>query len=137
MPRKTSAAGLNSFAVETLRNKHPISRPIDLPVDFCLQVKTRIFGTQFGQLMVPLIDLANHHNNCKHTITTHPTCEPASEDGCIVWKAGSDLAAGDEVCNIYHESMLQDRAVLQYGFLQVSNLRWLLATCIRHQRIAW
>lgn len=70
--------------------------------------------------MFPLIDMANHHNSCKHTLITHPSCGPGLEDGCVVWKAGSDVPAGEEVCNMYHDNMPQDRAVLQYGFLQVS-----------------
>jgi hypothetical protein len=37
---------------------------------------------------------------------------------CIVWRAEEDVAAGQEVCN-YYKTLKQDRALLQYGFLQV------------------
>jgi hypothetical protein len=39
---------------------------------------------------------------------------------CIVWRAEEELQPGDEVCNSY-KALLQDRSMLQYGFLQVSN----------------
>ena len=42
---------------------------------------------------------------------------------CVVWRVGEDLRAGQEVCNGYHPAMLQDTALLQYGFLQVSHER--------------
>lgn len=38
---------------------------------------------------------------------------------CVVWRAGEALTAGQEVCYGYHAAMLQDMALLQYGFLQV------------------
>jgi hypothetical protein len=37
---------------------------------------------------------------------------------CIVWRAEEELQPGDEVCNSY-KALLQDRSMLQYGFLQV------------------
>jgi hypothetical protein len=37
---------------------------------------------------------------------------------CMVWRAEEDVAAGQEVCNSY-KTLFQDRALLQYGFLQV------------------
>jgi hypothetical protein len=36
---------------------------------------------------------------------------------CITWRAGALLAPGAEVCNSYRE-MLNDRSMVQYGFLQ-------------------
>lgn len=37
---------------------------------------------------------------------------------CITWRAETALAAGEEVCNCYG-LLMQDHALLQYGFLQV------------------
>lgn len=99
--------------------------PADLPV--AMQHKTRAFDCgDLGQLLVPVIDLANHYNNCPHSITTHTDCGAESPGGCIVWRAGADIPAGGEVCNNYHTAMLQDRSILQYGMLQVSG---------QHQRL--
>jgi hypothetical protein len=36
----------------------------------------------------------------------------------MVWRAEEDVPAGQEVCNSY-KTLFQDRALLQYGFLQV------------------
>uniref|UniRef100_A0A383VSU2 SET domain-containing protein n=1 Tax=Tetradesmus obliquus TaxID=3088 RepID=A0A383VSU2_TETOB len=78
---------------------------------------TRLFELgEDGLRLVPLLDMANHWNDCNHT---HPVekCRPGSSERCVVWRAAEPLAAGDEVCNFY-KFMLQDRSVLQYGFLQ-------------------
>lgn len=40
---------------------------------------------------------------------------------CMVWRAEEDVATGQAVCNGYGAG-LQDRTLLQYGFLQVSGL---------------
>lgn len=37
---------------------------------------------------------------------------------CIVWRAETSIAKGEELCNNYG-LLLQDNTVLQYGFLQV------------------
>lgn len=41
-----------------------------------------------------------------------------SSGQCLVWRAEEDVAPGGEVCNSY-KTLFQDRALLQYGFLQV------------------
>ncbi|KAF6258737.1 hypothetical protein COO60DRAFT_1090024 [Scenedesmus sp. NREL 46B-D3] len=69
-----------------------------------------------GLRLVPLLDMANHWNDCNHTHKPEP-CAPGSTERCVVWRAAKPLAAGEEVCNFY-KFMLQDRSVLQYGFLQ-------------------
>lgn len=61
-----------------------------------------------------LVLQANHHNGCPHSHLEEP-CRPGSADRCIVWRAGSDLAPGEEVCNGYKAFLPQDRAVLQVG----------------------
>jgi hypothetical protein len=45
----------------------------------------------------------------------------SSSGVCITWRAETALAAGDEVCNCYG-LLMQDHAVLQYGFLQVRDV---------------
>ena len=72
--------------------------------------------------MVPLLDMTNHLNGCPHTMDapTGGPCPPGSAaKDCVVWQAGADIPAGSEVCYSYSGHMLQDQAVLQYGFLQV------------------
>uniref|UniRef100_A0A383VR40 SET domain-containing protein n=1 Tax=Tetradesmus obliquus TaxID=3088 RepID=A0A383VR40_TETOB len=78
---------------------------------------TRLIETgDDGLLMVPLIDMGNHRNDCNNIHPVEP-CRPGSSERCMVWRAGKPLAAGDEVC-IFYKFMLQDRSLLQYGFLQ-------------------
>lgn len=122
------------------------------------QAWTRRFGLGGHSRFIPVVDLANHLNGCKHTIGLEPCqatpalkqwaqrlppaalakvldtpCQCSREGAaagsgssaaavgsrCVVWRAGEDLRAGQEVCNGYHAAMLQDTALLQYGFLQV------------------
>jgi len=124
-----------------------------------LQLLTRLFGFDKGvQMLVPLLDLANHQNGCTHSHHPGP-CDPALDENnrqhwdsnaqppalaksagsgrfgpngsaqgdsssrmsgqCVVWRATEYVAAGQEVCNAY-KILTQDRALLQYGFLQVS-----------------
>jgi hypothetical protein len=88
------------------------------------QLKTRSFATTLGELMLPVVDLANHHNGCQHSITTYADCRSLTTGdrlpgGCVVWRAEVPVPAGEEVCNSYHSFMLQDRALLQYGMLQM------------------
>eukprot|EP00775_Hariotina_reticulata_P005019 gene5019-5260_t len=65
---------------------------------------TRLFGFDDGsQMLVPLVDMSNHVNGCAH-------------------EAETDVSAGQEVCYRYTEHMLQDRALLQYGFLQTGDV---------------
>eukprot|EP00775_Hariotina_reticulata_P003736 gene3736-3997_t len=59
-----------------------------------------------GWVLLPLMSLAPHVNNCPHTehITTCPApagSVAAANQTCVVWVAGSDLAAGDQVCTNY------------------------------------
>jgi hypothetical protein len=59
-----------------------------------------------GWVLLPLISLAPHVNNCPHTehITDCPTPTNAAageNQTCVVWVAGSDLAAGDQICTSY------------------------------------
>jgi hypothetical protein len=49
-------------------------------------------------------------------------CQPGSQDLCVIWRAEADVSGGEEVCNGYATYMLQDRALLQYGFLQVRSI---------------
>lgn len=104
-----------------------------------LQVATRLFDFREGGHIVPLLDLANHHNGCKHSVAVTPcdalpaptgTCSsrdhsgssPQHADGinttemCVVWTAGADVSTGEEVC-LSRGWLLPDRAVLQYGFI--------------------
>lgn len=124
-----------------------------------LQLLTRLFGFDKGvQMLVPLLDLANHQNGCTHSHHPGP-CDRALDENnrqhwvsnarppalaksagsgrfgpeastqvdsssrmsgqCVVWRATEYVAAGQEVCNAY-KILTQDRALLQYGFLQVS-----------------
>jgi hypothetical protein len=62
-------------------------------------------------------------------VTSKPGCAQSrtargSEDApganyCIVWRAGEAVGIGEEVCYTYSPVMLQDLALLRYGFLQV------------------
>jgi hypothetical protein len=79
--------------------------------------------------MIPLVDLAKHYNGCTNRLAVH-RCGPidgnpsASDDAtvttsdelCIYWTAGSNIAAGEDVCHA-HGYLLPDRALLQYGFV--------------------
>lgn len=64
---------------------------------------------------MPLLDMANHKNNCPHSNIFGP-CRFDSNRECVYFTAGADLAAGDEVC-FYYGYLLPDRALLEYGFL--------------------
>lgn len=46
--------------------------------------------------------------------------DSSSSGQCIVWRAGEAVSAGQQLCYSYKQMMLQDYALLQYGFLQVS-----------------
>lgn len=98
-----------------------------------LQLKTRSFDCAgLGELLLPVVDLANHRNGCPHSITTYKDCGPLSPDGCMVWRAEEAVRAGEEVCNSYHPYMLQDRALLQYGMLQEDEPARMLSGVDRH-----
>jgi hypothetical protein len=73
-----------------------------------------------GGIMLPVLDMANHYNNCPHTIhgPEDTPCKPGSKDLCVIWRAEADVSAGEEVCYAYLSYMLQDSSLLQYGFLQ-------------------
>jgi hypothetical protein len=48
-------------------------------------------------------------------------CNATWPSKCFVWRAGAPLKAGEQACCEYaHGLLLQDMALLQYGFLQVS-----------------
>ncbi|KAF8055289.1 hypothetical protein HT031_006815 [Scenedesmus sp. PABB004] len=82
-------------------------------------MSTRLFahGSR-GELLIPLLDMANHRNDCPHTLSTEP-CPGDDARECLMWRAGDAVRAGGEVCNQY-QHLLQDRSVLQYGFMQAS-----------------
>lgn len=86
-----------------------------------LQIRSRAFGTERGPTLLPIIDMANHHSDCPHKLTGWPPelCGDGDPEGCIVLEAGAAVTAGQEICYAYTPGMLQDEAVLQYGFLQV------------------
>lgn len=136
-----------------------------------MQLTTRTFSYGDTEVLIPIIDMANHDNACQHTHRVEP-CDPAaglkqrqkgsaspaippsfakgvngsvngslpaakkcskfswgckegaSKNGlsgvCITWRAEMPLVKGWEVCNNYG-LLLQDHALLQYGFLQVSS----------------
>jgi hypothetical protein len=141
-----------------------------LAVLLFMQLTTRTFSYGGTEVLIPIIDMANHDNACQHTHRVEP-CDPAaglkqrrrgsaspdippsfakgvngsvngsmpvakkcgmfswgckqgvSRPGlsgvCITWRAETPLVKGWEVCNNYG-LLLQDHALLQYGFLQVS-----------------
>ena len=49
---------------------------------------------------------------------TEKACPQDPSRSCVVWMAGTYLAPGAEVC-ISYKYMPNDKAMLQYGFLQV------------------
>lgn len=101
-----------------------------------LQVVTRLINLEEGGHLIPLIDMANHRQDCpKHHIdvvacdqvaTSNKSAASSSKDAstrvlnttrlCVIWTAGADLSAGDEVCRSYGY-LLPDRTFLQYGFI--------------------
>jgi hypothetical protein len=48
-----------------------------------------------------------------------PGSSKRDKQDCLLWTARADVAEGEEVCNRYTDYLLQDRSLLQYGFLQV------------------
>jgi hypothetical protein len=112
-----------------------------------MQLLTRLhqFSRDTG-MVVPLLDMGNHHAGCPHTHVPEPCdaaegerrlkqglgLQPLAESAgtgvygsssgmsgqCIVWRAQAPVPAGSEVC-ISYKTLFQDRALLQYGFLQV------------------
>lgn len=133
-----------------------------LPLCNAVQLLTRLhqFTNNTG-MVVPLLDMGNHHSGCAHTHVPEPcdaaeglrrlkeglglqplapsagtgvygaaaAAAAAAADGgssgssgmsnqCIVWRAQEFVPAGGEVC-ISYKTLFQDRALLQYGFLQV------------------
>eukprot|EP00775_Hariotina_reticulata_P010707 gene10707-10864_t len=101
-----------------------------------LETRTFAFADPDGELMVPLLDMTNHQNGCPHTINapTGSPCPPGSPaKDCVVWQAGADIPAGSEVCYSYSGYMLQDQAVLQYGFLQDGDAAAELSGLDRHE----
>jgi hypothetical protein len=69
---------------------------------------------------LPLLDMANHMRHCPNYQVVAP-CPSDEARRCVHWLAGSYLLPGQEVCTFY-QFMLNDRTMLQYGFLQVSML---------------
>jgi hypothetical protein len=64
---------------------------------------------------LPLLDMANHANNCPHYNEFKPCAFDASRE-CVHFTAGADVAAGQEVC-FFYGYLLPDRALLEYGYL--------------------
>jgi len=57
----------------------------------CMQVASRYYGVDSGNTMLlPIFDLANHHNGCLNTMVW-------SDDNALEVVAGQDLSAGEEV----------------------------------------
>jgi hypothetical protein len=52
---------------------------------------------------------------------TERACPHDPSQSCMVWMAGSFIAPGSEVCHSY-KYMPNDKAMLQYGFLQVGTI---------------
>eukprot|EP00775_Hariotina_reticulata_P001661 gene1661-2004_t len=78
-----------------------------------------------GERLLPVFDMSNHRNDCPHRLMSPQSIGPCpgsskkkTKQDCLLWTARADVAAGDEVCNRYTDYLLQDRALLQYGFLQ-------------------
>lgn len=85
-----------------------------------LQVGTRTFNKPNADgsstfYALPLLDMANHNNNCPHGNVFRP-CHFDSSRECVYFAAGADVAAGQEVCFFYGH-LLPDRALLEYGYL--------------------
>jgi hypothetical protein len=119
-----------------------LARPVPCCAVLCcaaLQTSTRLISFREGGHLIPLIDMANHQDGCKHTVaikscdsTTDHTTKPSdktpssSSSGqgglnnsqlCVVWTAGADVAAGEQVCIPSGRLLLPDTAMLQYGFI--------------------
>lgn len=63
-------------------------------------------------------------SSCQSATPQTPISAPAMSPApagslCMVWRAGEALQAGQPVCNGYKSVLLQDVALLHYGFLQV------------------
>jgi len=139
-------------SLEKLLSPNPVPPALVCVVWCPVQLLTRLFRFDDKDILLPVVDFANHDNTCLHSHLPEP-CDPeqgfrqwkenlrspplASTAGsgvygadaaksnssvsgqCFVWRAETPLRAGQEVCNSY-KTLLQDRALLQYGFLQVS-----------------
>jgi hypothetical protein len=112
-----------------------------------MQVNSRlqVLGSA-GLGMVPLLDLATHDNACPHTIELQPCQTPhntaaaaatatndhtaaagskggscsshaGSADMCIFWRAGADVAPGQEVCSRHRGYLTPDVALLLHGMV--------------------
>eukprot|EP00882_Tetradesmus_deserticola_P018237 GHRQ01019586.1.p1 GENE.GHRQ01019586.1~~GHRQ01019586.1.p1 ORF type:complete len:191 (-),score=44.59 GHRQ01019586.1:382-954(-) len=95
-----------------------------------MQITTRTyeFKTE-GAFMIPFVDLAKRYNGCTNSLAVH-RCGPihatpcasndaavaSSDDLCIYWRAGSDIAADEDLC-LAQGYLLPDRALLQFGFV--------------------
>jgi len=80
-----------------------------------MMITTRYFGYENRSHLIPLLDMANHFNNCPNTHTTKE-CPKNPKAQCIFWEAGQPIKKGEEVCNSYG-GMWNDRSFLQYGYL--------------------
>lgn len=125
-----------------------------------------MFRFETADVMIPIVEMANHLNDCLHSSPVPEPCDPeqgntqwatkapppplaatigsgvfglaAAAQGqlsgqCLVWRAATPVAAGEELCICYGKS-LQDRMVLQYGFLEVGwkGLYVCMYVCMKH-----
>ncbi len=60
---------------------------------------TRLLHLAGHEVMVPLIDLANHNNACTTSVEVK-ACPGRSlkTEACVWWTAGQDMEAGEEAC---------------------------------------
>jgi len=82
-------------------------------------ISTRHFAAPDGQgnLLIPVLDMANHKNNCPNKWGNVGKCPANKKKECLMFEAGEDIKKGEEICNSYG-GMWNDRAFLDYGYLQ-------------------
>eukprot|EP00877_Chromochloris_zofingiensis_P014483 jgi/Chrzof1/9289/UNPLg00256.t1 len=86
-------------------------------------------GDQPDFYMVPVLDMANHYNDCANRYRRMP-CPDDVFSTCIVFLAGDHISAGEEVCNFYGY-LTPDKALLNYGYL-LPNTPGVLHTIDQH-----
>ena len=172
--RQAPAVNLSSSPLSSQHRTHAPSYHVVTPPPF-LQLTTRTFFYGDKEVLVPIVDLANHDNACQHTHRLEP-CDPdlglkqrsesllpppvppsfasgvvvpvegATPDAdvqsrgvsgvCLVWRAESPVAMGMEVCNNYG-LLLQDNALLQYGYMQVCVGCGRVGGCLMCSQVCW
>jgi hypothetical protein len=62
-----------------------------------VQVDTRALNTPLGEAsLVPVVDMANHQTLCPNKLRLD-ACPHDKEQQCLIWEAGRDYTAGEEV----------------------------------------